>query len=502
MAQQIKSVTPRCLVRLFRTIDRTATSGSAPSSQRYQGSDPYIDLTPMLGDGSSVRTSKSTREPCGGFVITFTDKAYRDKNAYIQDLESVYGLAEPMDIVEIRMWNGVGVWSPSEPYPIVMRGFVSDVVRSQTMGADGKPMRTVTISGHDFGKIWQTFQVLHLPNYAEGKGLLTNFALSELFGVSARNSMKAAEFIKQMVEKIINPHLDKLLPAVMPNNMPRVIQTGGSLLVKHGTIGVSFHQMQGSLYDIMRFHGDVGHWNELYTEDREDGVYCVYRPIPAVNLADKKKIMDDAPDPVYCVIEDSFIESISVARGDSGVANFYWVDAAKYDMISDMSRRLHGLSENSVSLKDYPNSAVKYYGIRALYASTQMSGDEVLSQTSGQSKESQDKRDTQQLGWVNTRRKQLMELNKDNVVLERGSARIKGGPMRDDDVTLMKPGDYAMFAVGSLAWAAYVYQIDHEFIPYQGYTTTLNFDRGEGFAERTRVDGASSPWLVEQRSAY
>lgn len=92
------------------------------------------------------------------------------------------------------------------------------------------------------------------------------------------------------------------------------------------------------------------------------------------------------------------------------------------------------------------------------------------------------------------------EMNKDNVVLERGSVRIKGGLMRPDGKELMKAGDYALFKMGTLPeWHGYVVQIDHEFMPFQSYTQTLIYERGEGFVKRTgRGGGKESPWLAEQ----
>jgi hypothetical protein len=54
-----------------------------------------------------------------------------------------------------------------------------------------------------------------------------------------------------------------------------------------------------------------------------------------------------------------------------------------------------------------------------------------------------------------------------------------------------------------MVWDAYIVQVDQEFIPYQGYVTTLTFERGEGFALRTAMEGqSSSPWLVEQSSRF
>ena len=111
---------PEIDIWLYKTIGRSTLDGNWAVSDRYQGKDEYIDLTTFLNLGSSVRTTKSVREPAGGFSITFADKA-QESWGY-GELETVYGLIEPMDVIEIRMWGGMG----PRPLllPIVMRGVV------------------------------------------------------------------------------------------------------------------------------------------------------------------------------------------------------------------------------------------------------------------------------------------------------------------------------------------------------------------------------------------
>jgi hypothetical protein len=95
----------------------------------------------------------------------------------------------------------------------------------------------------------------------------------------------------------------------------------------------------------------------------------------------------------------------------------------------------------------------------------------------------------------------MMEMNKDNVVFERGTAKIKGGLMRPDGKEALKAGDYARFKLGKVESIGYIVQITDEFIPYQGYFTSLTIERGTGFAKRESMNGGSeSPWLAEQAS--
>lgn len=502
----LKSAMPKVSVLLFKTISRQTVDGKAAVSTRYRGKTASIDLEEFLGDGSTIRTSKSIREPAGGFSITFMDKADNSGGK----LESVYGLVEPMDGVEIRMWGGVGR-KPAK-LPIIMRGFVTSVRRNQTMGDNGKPMRTVTISGQDYGKIWQMYQIIHLKAYAESKALLTTFALWDLFDLKAKNTKGASELVKEVIEKIINPFLARMLPDNWPKTlskrdpfgMPREILTD-DVIVKRGVMNNSYQNQEGSIYSLLLANTDVPTWNELYIEDREDGVHCVYRPIPALRLTpnnsdDDRLIQKDAKKPVRCEIEDGDIQSIDVERSDATVANFYWVTNAKYDLIDEMQRKLQSIPANDkrVSTEDYPNTNEKYYGVRPLYYATQLSGDAVKSIQSGLSGSDIEKNSTEMMSWIDVRRNELMEMNKDNVVFERGSARVKGGQMRPDGIECMKAGDYASFIVGGTVADAYCVQIDHEFVVYSGYTSTIIFERGEGFA--TRIEKQNSPWLTEQAS--
>lgn len=502
------AATPRITVRLYKTITRDFIDGRTPVSRRYSGSPEYIDLTPFLGEGSSVMTSKSVRDPAGAFAIMFADRPMHSGSKFVnavptEAIESIYGLVEPQDMIEIRMWSGIGEWRGGD-YPIKMRGFVSNITRAQMMSQDGKPIRQVTIAGQDFGKIWQMYQVLYLPAYAAGTPLLTSLKFSQLFGSDAKNVMKAAEFVRTVVDKVVNPFLNEMLPKSIP--LPRSIRTDKYLAVAHGVVNNNYQDVQGSIYTILSTFADVGVWNELYIEDHEDGVHCVYRPTPALSITQvpgkpDRRIQDDAPDPIFCDIPDNYIQTITASRTDANVANFFWVNNSRFDMIDDLSRKLMGLSGNNqtINLKDYPNSAAGYYGIRPMYAATQQAGDDVINMGTGQYQSAQDRRSAQVEAWIDQRRRLMSEMNQDNVVFETGEASVKGCPMRPDGITAMKAGDYARFINGNMSWVAYVHQIVDEFQPYQSYKTSLRYERGENFIARSaREGGWESPWLSEQ----
>lgn len=506
---RVKDAKPQISVRLYKTISRTTIDGQVAVSSRYSGKSDYIDLTPYLGDGSSVVTSKSVREPAGAFSITFADRPNVSGTTVGLSLpggalETVYGLVEPMDVVEIRMWGGIGA-KPST-LPIKMRGFVSRISRSQAMSSDGKPVRTVVVNGMDFGKIWQIFQIFYLKAYDGTEGFLTTYNLWEKFGVQAENTMKSGDFVRAMIEKIINPFIAGFMPANSP--MPKALKL--DISVAHGVVNNSYQSQQGSVYDLLKFYGDVNLFNELYVEDRADGTYAVYRPMPALHItqpkgAKNRKIQDDAPDPVYVSIYDEDIQSISSERSDANVANFFWLQNERYDLISDTFRKQAAIAagDPSVSLKNYPNAAAKYYGLRPLYGETQQSDDDVKTLTSGLDAKGQETRDIKLLSWLDNRRQIMMDLNRDNSVFETGTARIKGGPMRpagkNGEAESLKAGDYVRFTQGNLTFEAYVTQVTDTFVPFQSYVTELTFERSTGFVARAQLNGGvNSPWLMEQ----
>lgn len=140
---------PQIRVTLHKTVARQTFDGQAPVSVRYAAPPAAIDLTPFLGENGAVQTTKSVREAAGAFLVTLTDAPHRllAGGAF----ETLYGLIEPMDVIEIRARHApVGSGEDLTEPPIVMRGFVSDVHRTEAMAAAGRPQRTVTIAGQDY----------------------------------------------------------------------------------------------------------------------------------------------------------------------------------------------------------------------------------------------------------------------------------------------------------------------------------------------------------------
>jgi hypothetical protein len=483
----IQLYTPDVRVTLFKTIGRQTVDDQTPVSQRVLDTNKTIDLTPYLGDGSSVRTQKSIRGSAGGFVITLVDKPYMQGGS----LESLYGLIEPQDFIEIRMRHnlpGSTTGNPTKP-PIYLRGFVTTPARGEAMTNDGKPVRTVTLSGQDYGKLWQLMQIKYMPGYVVGENYLSSFKLFERFGVGFQTGMTAAAFVTEVVNSLMNPFLAGLMPPNSPN--PTAIKLDVS--VANGVVDVGGVQnQQGTVYSLLSYFGDVGIWNELYLEDREDGVYCVYRPNPFKDI-NGNVIQPDAPNLTPIDIDAKDVISLNVSRSDENVGNYYWVRAPRFELVSDIYRQQWalGADPSTVDLGQYPNSAEQFYGMRVMEVETQQGGNDVTTMSSGQPLAQQTNRDASMANWINNRRAILVAQNKDNVLLESGTARVRANEN-------IKPGCYVRIIRGTFTPTYYVADVGLDYVPYQGAFQTLKLERGDGYIRRVKAGaGVQSPWLAE-----
>lgn len=486
---------PQIKVLLLKNVARSTTDGNTPVSGRFKGSNRTLDLSKWLCDASGVRTSKSVRDAAGGFSITLADRINPD------NLDTLYGLIEPMDLIEIRMAH--------EPHkamgqlPIVMRGFVSDVRRQESAGGSG-PSRQVIITGQDYGKIWQMLQIFYMPNYVSGQNLITQFKLFAQYGIGFE-AQKAKDFLASVVLKVINPFIaemkgqgeDGANPDTSPVKELRVlekdVQTGDGIVAPFG-----INQWNGgSIYQLLHTYLDVGPFCELFLEDREDGVFVVYRQNPFYKLngdkIEEQEGKSGFTDPEVIEVPASDIASMNVSRSDSGVANYFWVDAPRFELNYGPYLKLAAAQggEDDFFVTKHPNNNPKLYGIRKMWEQTQQGAPEEKFSGNGLKKDEHKAQMDLSSKWISTRRKQLVEQNKDNVVWEQGTIRIRG---RED----IKAGVYVRIKRGSMYSKYYVVSVDHEFIPFSGFFTTLHVERGDGFAERVkRAGGAASPYYSE-----
>ncbi|WP_429500581.1 hypothetical protein [Paraburkholderia youngii] len=78
-------------------------------------------------------------------------------------------------------------------------------------------MRTVTISGQDYGKLWQIMQIKYMPSYVVGENYLSSFKLFERFGVGFVTGMTAGASGQEVISNLVNPFISSLTPPNSPN---------------------------------------------------------------------------------------------------------------------------------------------------------------------------------------------------------------------------------------------------------------------------------------------
>ena len=332
-----------------------------------------------------------------------------------------------------------------------------------------------------------------MPGYVVGQDFITNFKLFERYDFGFKTVLPSHEFVKEVHEKIINPYLKELMPEGTKNpiaiKLDKVIDDGGAASV------TAVQNHEGTLYNLLKMYTDVGIWNELYLEDDEEGVHVVFRPAPTLKLDGKTRIQSRAPAPKVIPIDIHHVINMTVSRSDANVANYYWVRGPRFDYNSDVYRRLNAVNSadrDTVLLDKYQNTSSKLYGIRAMYGETQTGPNDIFTDNSGLPEAEENARLEEISNWIGVRRKIMVEQNRDNVVLEHGTLRMFGNE-------LVRAGMYINLKRGAFNALYYVTQVDHSFVPFNGFVSTLTFARGLGFVERAKMDsGKQSPWIAER----
>lgn len=486
--EHIRDRHPAISVKLLKNVGRTAVTNGVAVSDRFANTqNRTIDLAPFIGEHGSVRVSKSIRAPSGSFIIELTDQIKLDAQ------DSLYGLIEPMDVIEIRM-TGEAYKNPT--IPIMMRGFVGKVRRVQSVH-DGRPRRSVIITGHDYGKIWQILQIFYMPNVPATGNLITTFPFYARFGLTF-NIQPVQEFVEQIIDKIINPYIVNMGDIGGHADTSPLIQIEKDIQVLNGKVspyGIASWG-GGSVYDLLAQFSDMQGWNELFVEDREDAPYIVFRPNP-FKTADSKDFIQDINldlQPAIIDVELDEVIAADVGRTDEDVANYFWVEAPRFMLNYDETMRAfayYGAPE-TFFVQDYGNVDPRLYGTRKMQLQTDLGGDNETSNGNGtpDDGERQKSRDAY-IGWMNERRITLIQQNKDNVVFEDGGFHLRGNEA-------IRPGTYMRLNHGNMQSLYYAVAVSHDYRPFSSYTTNVQVERGTGFVDRVQQEsGAASPYWGE-----
>ncbi|KLU21975.1 hypothetical protein EOS_33070 [Caballeronia mineralivorans PML1(12)] len=530
---QVNLRNPNIQVLLHKVVDRTTAAGSAPvtsTNAPTSGANLSVtasgsltsniyDLTPWLGEGSQVRVQKSVREPAGAFSISFADKL----DSGLKD--TLYALIEPMDLIEIRFAGDAWKYAGRAQLPIMMRGFVSDIERRQSMGSDGKPRRTVEVVGHDYQKILQLIQIFNIPTSPDSADLISSFPLFSKYG-EAFNVQKSTAFVLAAFNSIVNPYISNMQQAVS-SSAAALLEIATDIQVPDAVVSVQLGAFNsGTVQQLLEEYLDIGPFNEFFVEDRDAGAwgpagpYAVYRPVPFLDATQRSPLQPVAgsvttgvsPSGIFaptanCVtIKSDSIVSISARRNDANVANYYWVDAPRfsmnYDDPSKMMANFSALQDSSpYYVQDYGNVNPSLYGTRKLEVATQQGG---ASETnSGNGTPAGDNRWKNQnsfLDWITKRRNLLIQLNRDNVVLESGSMHLKGNEnIKAGSYVQVNYGATSNNALGGIQSIHYAYSVTHVYEPFGNYFTEVEYDRGTNFIDRiTQSQGGVPAYYAEK----
>lgn len=510
---------PGILLKLKKNVGRKNTFGNAPQSAQYSQANytqkngngtqtNIVDLTPWLGEHGAVKVTNSVRSGAGIFTFTLADKIVESV------WDSIYTIIEPMDSIEISMAGNAYKYPTPNDMPIMMRGFVSKVSRHEGMGADGKPHRSVTVSGHNYGKLLQMLQVYNLPADpgTSSSAAVTSFPFFTKFGFNAQ-LMTATGFLQTVFSKLVNPYIASMSenPDGTPNQSSPLIAMGLDLQTNGEQVsldGVGTWD-QGTIHSLISKYCDIGTWREFFVEDRIEGPYAVYRPKPYVDASQAVAagvfIMNGVTAPTITTISKKSVVSMTSERSDDNVANYFWVTAPRYsETDGNLAQETSYLSaqsanNNTVYVTDYGNVNPLLYGTRKMEAETQMAGsDEVLNGNGlnnppggNPNAPSYTQSQTSQLGWINSMRTAMIDLNRDNVVFESGEMSLKGNEN-------ILAGTYVQVMDGGLAPSYYAHTVSHEYEAYGNYFTQVEFERGTGFIDRTSISQANiSPYWAE-----
>lgn len=471
----VRVYTPQIEVTLVKMLDRK--DGMA---DRFTKAERVIDLTGYLGEAGAVQTTKSITEACGAFSISFAD----DIQYAVKD--SLHVLIEPMDLIEIRGSRDAAAYA-GERLPLIMRGFVSSIRRTESMGQDGSPARAVVISGHDFGKLWMIHGVWYEKAEAEGQPLLTVFGLLDTLGFAVR-AFQISDFIKTFCLEVMNVRVKEL--RVFAKFAQQVRPFVPECSVKQGEIMPRVQEtiVSGPYWNIIKAASD-GPWNELFVRDEEDGPHLIFRPAPYKDLKGNY-ILDDAADPGTVDIGIDEVVQWDVTRTDGRVGNFFWVPPGGSSFDTNAQATAGSIVDATAFDFKHGNNKPELFGYKKMQAETILIPNGTPGISAEQPAASRAPMNQNSLAWHKQRAKELQAMNRDNSVFEDGGATIMG----HERIVI---GKYIRLTRGQLVSEAYVTSVSHSIQPLSTWSTTISFERGTGFLERNRLKG--SPFIAEGR---
>ena len=420
--------------------------------------------------------TRTINAPAGSFHITVGDRDYTNYGV----IDSLYGIAEPMDVIEIRLSRNPHKYK--EKLPMVFRGVITEVRRDESIGQDGKPQRTVIVSGHDWGKFLQIYVDKKLKGNPLNMDWLSNTVMETHYKIPYR-VRTAGNLMTEVVDKVANKFMATFDDAntFVPYTIDVSSAYDKDMVMPQGYNSNSMN----SLWDFIKVYGDLGAFNEWYIDDLEDSAHIIYRKPPF--YAGTESIYGTV-NWESVAIEANQVQRLSVSRSDADVANVVWVDHPRMTQYtgSDYLFMQMGQNPDDLLIKT-PNSTPSLYGIRSLDVTSQHGN---IEQAAPESELTVSK--SAYKNYLLDKIKKLKLANQDNVVLEKGSMVVQG----NEDI---KVGRILTIQRSDFVATYYAQSVTHTFAPFRAFTTTVNFIRGGGFDQRSRNDavGVTNPYLQE-----
>jgi hypothetical protein len=431
---------------------------------RQSGGQRRIDLSGWLTEDASVTVSRSINEAAGTFQITLSDRPVPHA---MGGFDSLYGVVEPMDVIEIRMARRPHEYESAGKLPLVFRGLVTGISRDESMGQDGRPRRIVSVSGQDFGKFFQIIQNRYYRGGTNAADWLSNFRMMIVNDIPYL-TMTAGEMVTLLINNIANAFIRRIGSAAIP--VFTVDASGADPVDKVYPQGVAA-MPGGVLWTYLQQFGDLGPFYELYIDDEEAGPKVVYRKPPFIT-GGGQSVYGLFPEGV--VIDPVDITRLSVSRSDADVANWFWVEHPHMMFVQGLQAVWMNLSTQEQSpFVDTPSTDRALYGERPMEA-TSHHGSTV---TPGAEANTNNRETVDYLTYQTTKRVNLQQANKDNVLFESGQIVMAGNER-------VKVGRGLYVRRGESTSFYYAQSVTHNFQPFRAFTTTVNFTRGTGFLAR------------------
>lgn len=459
----VKAYLPRVEVMLIKTVQRERVT-----TQTATGAKDYIDLTPFLAEGSVVRFMRGINEDAGTFSIDIPDQPSKRTD------DTVYSMIEPMDMIEIRMAREPHKY---DQLPVVFRGFVSYIRRSEQISGN-RPNRRVIISGRDWGSILQSIQIFYKKDYINGRIMLDAFPMFSAYGTKFE-LMTPTEFVETVIDKVVNPWLDELwLESTLKDTLRLHVRSS----VTQGRVGPNgFQAYEGGIMSFLQTWTDL-QWNELIFDDDDNGTYLLYRPKPYKDIENQSPIgdwiEDESMKPIRLGIDA--VVSLDVSRALDNVFNYFHVEAPISYLNNPLYVNVEAMQKGSVFVLDHPNNNPALYGLRKISAQSNMDSEHNAVKVTNLKTDDKKKHANNTNDWLGARRDTLKDMNKDNVVFEKGSMKLRGDER-------LKPGKYLELERGNLQAEYYIKNVNHTFVVLGAYTTDIEFIRGTGFIERLKT---------------